>query len=177
MKAIILFFLFCSFSIICFGENKDDYKASNGITYHIGDTIKLGRGSATNGDFRFLQMGGWAAVAGYNSNAGSSQFNIGKSYSGLNVILRKIKEQRFKGATKITFVVGGGNITNYNLMIEDAIATCEIADCIEKVQKVEIINQSSRLDELKKLKELLDAGAITKDEYEVEKRKLLDAKN
>jgi hypothetical protein len=42
----------------------------------------------------------------------------------VNVII-KIKQVTFKGAVKTGFIVGGGNITNY-LLIEDAIATCEI---------------------------------------------------
>lgn len=36
-----------------------------------------------------------------------------------------------------------------------------------------IINQTSNLDELKKLKELLDMGAITEEEFEVQKQILL----
>jgi hypothetical protein len=50
---------------------------------------------------------------------------IGSAYSGLNVIIKKIKQVTFKGAVKTGFIVGGGNI-NYLLLIEDAIATCEI---------------------------------------------------
>lgn len=36
-----------------------------------------------------------------------------------------------------------------------------------------IINQTSNLDELKKLKELLDMGAITEEEFEIQKQNLL----
>jgi hypothetical protein len=48
------------------------------------------------------------------------------------LLLKKIKQVTFKGAVKTGFIVGGGNITNYLLLIEDAIATCEIKDCVEK---------------------------------------------
>jgi hypothetical protein len=58
---------------------------------------------------------------------------IGSAYSGLNVIIKKIKQVTFKGAVKTGFIVGGGNI-NYLLLIEDAIATCEIKDCVEPKQ-------------------------------------------
>lgn len=99
-----------------------EYKASNGITYKPGDTVKLGRGSAPNGDFRYLVMGGIAA-------SGGDADNIPKHYSGTNVIVKKIKVHKARGAEKVWFAVGAGNIVNYNLYIEDAIATCEVADC------------------------------------------------
>jgi hypothetical protein len=145
----------------CLAQNSDSYKASNGVEYKIGDNIKLGRGSAPNGDFVYLQMGGWAA--------GSSDTNIGKSYAGLAVTLKKIKKYKFKGEEKVLFVVGGGNITNYNLNIEDAIATCEVADC----KKNEPVVKEDKYDRLKKLKDLLDQKIITQEEYDKEKTKIL----
>jgi hypothetical protein len=63
----------------------------------------------------------------------ASSTGIGSAYSGLNVIIKKIKQVTFKGAVKTGFIVGGGNI-NYLLLIEDAIATCEIKDCVEPKQ-------------------------------------------
>lgn len=170
-KLISLVFVFLSF--VSYSQKLDSYKASNGIVYHVNDTIKLGRGSAPNGDFLYLQMGGWGAAMSYNSNRGSNQFNIGRSYSGLNVIVRKIRSFKFKGAESVVFVVAGGNITNYNLMIEDAIKTCEIADCKKDAIPVTVVNQTSKFDELKKLKELFDSGALTEEEYKAEKEKLL----
>lgn len=150
-------------------KKMDGYKASNGKTYHEGDTIKLGIGSSPNGDFRYLQMAGWAAIASYSSAGGSSQTNIGKRYSGMNVVIKKIQSAKLKGATKVYFTVGGGNITNYQLHIEDAIATCEIADCKGAVPA----SGNSDLERLKKLKELLDAGTITQAEFDKEKQKIL----
>lgn len=157
---------------------KESYEATNGIVYKVGDTIKLGRGSAPNGDFNYLQMGGMynslSALQGDTENISSG---IGRNYSGLKVILKKIKYWKLKGARKVVFVVGGGNITNYNLMIEDAIATCEIEDCDRRNQsETPIIYQKvdDKYDKIKKLKELLDMGAITKEEYDKEKKKLLE---
>lgn len=170
----ITILFFCNTKL--FSQKLKEFKASNNITYHIGDTITLGKGSANNGDFNFLQMGGMfnslAAIGGDADDIGSS---IGRNYSGLNLILKKIKSYKFKGATKIIFVVGGGNITNYNLMIEEAIESCEIKDCIEKVQKVEVINTASndKYDKLKKLKQLYDEGVLNENEYNTEKAKIL----
>ncbi len=167
MKKLLLALIFIP--AIALSQKKIDvYSASNGITYKEGDIIKLGRGSATNGDFLYLQMGGWAALAAYDTNKGSDQNNIGRSYSGMNVTLKKMMQQTRKGATKTIFVVGGGNITNYNLLIEDAIATCEIADCKGKEEA-----GLGKLEQIKKLKELLDSGALTQKEFDEQKQKLL----
>lgn len=162
MKKLILLLLITSF---CHAQRISEYKASNGITYKEGDTIKLGMGSGNRGTFVYLQIGGWMA---------GDSTPIGSNYNGLNVIIAKIKKFTFKGAEKVVFSVKGGNITNYNLMIEDAISVCEIKDCIEK--KPIVINESDKYDKLKKLKELFDSGTLTKEEYEKEKKMLLDEK-
>lgn len=170
MKSTTLVLLFVIVSQAYGQKTMDTYTASNGITYKEGDQIKLGRGSATNGDFLYLQMGGWGAIASYDMNKGSDQNNIGRGYSGIAVTLKKIRTQKTKGQEKVYFTVGGGNITNYNLMIEDAIATCEIADCKTKPTEV----TGDNLDKIKKLKDLLDSGALTEAEYQIEKKKILN---
>lgn len=170
-KLLGLFFLILPLGLLG-QQNLTTYTASNGITYNIGDTVKLGRGSATNGDFLYLQLGGWAAVAGYDQTKGTDQNNIGRGYSGLAVTIKKIKKYKFKGQEKVYFIVGGGNISNYNLMIEDAIASCEVADC--KENKPTETKTTDKYDKLKKLKELLDQGIITQEEYDKEKKKILN---
>jgi len=152
-----------------FSQSKyDGYTAGNNVTYHVGDTVKLNRGSAPNGDFLYLQMGGWGAIMSYNQNRNADQFNIGRGAANTAVVIKKIKRFKVKGVEKHYFVVGGGNITNYNLMIDDAIQACEVTPCIDKNKP-----QLSVADELTKLKGLLDGGAITQDEYDAQKKKLL----
>jgi len=162
MKKIVLLLLFVS-SFMSAQENLKEYTASNGITYKVGDMILLGRGSGGQGTFVYLKIAGWMA---------GSATQIGSAYSGLNVEIKKIKKQTFKGAEKIIFTVGGGNITNYSLEIEEAIGACEIKDC--HTEQTPAISQVNKYDELKKLKALLDDGTLSKEEYEVEKKKLLN---
>jgi len=150
-------------------SNDKSYTASNGITYHVGDTIKLGLGSNPNGEFRFLQISGWGGIL-MSSQGGEKRgdYNIGKGYAYSNIIIKKIKFYKVKGAQKVYFTVGGGNITNYSLAIEEAIATCEIDQCHKKSE-----TQFSIADELLKMQKLLNDGLITKEEFEAFKKKLL----
>lgn len=167
MKRILIISLLVIYSLITFGQNKiDSYTASDNITYHIGDTIKLGTGSDNNGNFKYLQMGGLSnTLSAMNGDYQNVSSSVGRNYSGLNVIIKKIKEQKFKGGTKVLFVVGGGNITNYNLMIEEALKTGEIAS--------NGMSSDEALSTLKKEKDKFDLGLITSDQYEAKKKELI----
>lgn len=155
-------------------EKTETYTASNGITYKVGDTITLGKGSGHNGHFAYVQMGGfYNAMAAMGGNYRDMSSGLDRNYAGTNVVVKKIKTYRDKrGTNKTTFVVGGGNITNYDLRIEDAIDTCEIKDCND-AQKVEIVSAESKYDKLKKIKELKDSGVLSEEEYQKEKDKIM----
>ena len=49
--------------------------------------------------------------------------------------------------------------------------------CVEVISNPDHIQQTtmSKYEELSKLKELLDAGVLSKEEFEAEKKKILDA--
>jgi hypothetical protein len=163
MKKIMLLSLFAVFFTAKSQDKLEEYKASNGITYKVGDNVLLGKGSGIQGTFVYLRIAGWAM---------GSNMQIGSAYAGLNVDIKKIKTGKFKGVEKVYFTVGGGNITNYSLDIEAAIESCEVKDC--KSQDIVVISESDKYDKLKKLKILLDEGTLTKEEYESEKKKLLN---
>jgi len=164
MKLITLLLLL-SLSTMVFAEQLDSYKASNGKTYNVGSMIKLGRGSGQNGGFVYLTLGG-IGLAGSGTAA-----QLDHTFTGSNCTIKRIKKTKDE---RVIFIVGAGGLSNYELSIEDAIATCEVVDCNKKeVVPVTIVNTSSKFDELKKLKDLLDSGAITEEEYKAEKEKLL----
>jgi len=160
-KALLMILLL---PVFAFGQDITEYKASNNKIYHIGDTVRLSKGSSSNGEFLYLQMGGINAFLGHGHN-----LNIDKSYANTGVIIKKIKKDKVRGIQKTWFVVDGGNITNYNLYIDDAILSCEVTPC-----QTGNTQTLSVADEILKLKKLLDAGAITQDEYNAQKKKLLN---
>jgi hypothetical protein len=137
----------------------DEYKASDGVTYKVGDEVKLGKGSGRNGVFVYVNIGGWAVSSNPEAN------HLGAANSGLLVTIKKIKQFETKRNKGVVFVVGGGNITNYNLNIEEAISTGEVA--------TEGYTEDKALEELKKAKDKLDLGLITQEEYDEIKRNLV----
>ncbi|MFI5158405.1 MAG: SHOCT domain-containing protein [Sphingobacteriales bacterium] len=171
--ALTLLMLIC-FCFVSNAQKLTEYKAINGITYKVGDTVRLGRGASPNGTFLYLQMGGWGAVLSYDSNAGPNQLNIGRGYANTAVVIKKIKTGKIKGIVKYYFTVGGGNITNYVLTIDDAIQVCEVVPCSSTDDTAVIQQSDDQFDKLKKLKGLLDSGAITQSEYDTQKAKLLN---
>lgn len=103
----------------CFGQG---YKAVNGVTYNVGDTLTLNVGSATDGSFQYFQLGGLKAGLTADMNKGKEQFNMGSLFSGLKIVVKKIKTFKALGQSKTYFVIEGG----YYLYIDDAIKAKEI---------------------------------------------------
>jgi hypothetical protein len=174
MKITLTLLLLIYFSFLSNAQKITEYKAINGITYKIGDAVKLGRGSSPSGTFLYLQMGGWGAVLNYDASAGPNQLNIGRGYANTAVIIKKIKTGKIQGVVKYYFTVGGGNITNYVLTIDDAIQACEVVPCSLTGNTAVVQQSDDQFDKLKKLKGLLDSGAITQSEYDTQKAKLLN---
>ncbi|AUC15453.1 hypothetical protein BTO06_10000 [Tenacibaculum sp. SZ-18] len=146
-------------------EKLKEYTAPNGVNYKIGDEITLNRGSNDNGSFNYVMIGGWAA----------STAKLPATNSGLVVTIKKIKKYNKKRYKGVVFTVGGGNITNYLIMIKEAIDSCEITPCKSENEKV--VKTESKYDKIKKIKELLDDGVLTKEEFEAEKKKILNSKD
>jgi hypothetical protein len=163
MKALIIF-VFGLLAINAQAQKLESYKASNGVEYHIGDTIRLGRGSSGSKAFVYIQIGGIAVDINHPENN-----YLPATWSGSFVKLKKIQKHQKTG--KIWFIVGGGNIVNYYAQIEEAIAECEVVPC--KTEPL-VVSGPDKFDQLKKLKELLDSGALTQEEYDKEKAKILE---
>lgn len=166
MKKFVLFFIFALSVVIIRAQGLTEYTASNNVTYQIGDTIKLGRGSAPNGDFIYCQMGDtYAVMAALGGSAGRIDQGLPRNLSGANMVIKKIKETKFKGAKVISFNVAGGNLVQYKILIEDALATGEL--------RSNGFTSDEALAELKKAKDKLDLGLIKSEQYDSIKSTLL----
>lgn len=171
-SAIILLFLFCT-GFSSFAEKVEKYKASNGVAYQVGDTIKFGKGSGNNGEFVYVQTGNASMIMG-NAPGG-----VNRGWSGFNAIIKKIKQVTVQGATVTYFVVGTNGPARFNVMIEDALATNEVISPKAAVTATADANKSQEPDKikmLKDLKDLLDSGILTQDEFNAEKKKILEGK-
>lgn len=151
-----------------FAQKMPEYNASNGKTYHPGDTIRLGLGSMPNGDFKYIQIN--QLLPGPPDPRRSSSMAARKDMSNSGFVIKKIqKVQQMTGGEKVAITIKTGGLPTCDIWIEDAIAACEVTPCPNQKGGT----TPSVADELIKLKKLLDEGAITKDEYNAQKKKLL----
>jgi hypothetical protein len=144
------------------------YKATNGVTYHLNDTVRLGKGSASNGSFLYIQERGIPPLPGPGS---SPTHNLPKAFTNGGVVVKNIKKSNRNGIDKYVLVVDAGGVFRFSLYIDDAILACEVIPCQTAATKQP--SPTYVADEIKKLKELLDAGTITQAEFDVQKKKLL----
>src|SRR5690625_3983847 len=83
-KIALLFTLLITLNIQAQRKTKsDEYYASNGITYKVGDEIKLGRGSDTNGKFIYVTQSGWMKSSSPEEN------RLQASSAGIIVTIKK----------------------------------------------------------------------------------------
>jgi hypothetical protein len=152
---------------------------SNDSIIGPGSVLKCGRGTLPNGSFKYVHTSrtSWVAVmAASTSDPSAGVTALGKGYGGLNLQVKAIKKEgNKKRGYRYYIKVGGGNIVNYEVDLEDAIATGEIVGPNVAVPQTQVTTSAALnpIDQLKKLKELLDAGAINQAEYDSTKKKIL----
>jgi hypothetical protein len=131
-------------------------------SFHEGDKIQLGKGSAPSGDFKYI----YKSVARLPLRASDSG-----TVADIGVI-------RFQGTPKKGlkfFLILKGELKDFEIEVSNALGSGEI---VSKDPNFKINTGNppcfSVADELKKLKELLDQGVITQEEFDTQKKKLLE---
>jgi hypothetical protein len=135
----------------------DEYLASDGHVYKVGDTLKIGRPS-TNKTFGFIYVGNGVLV---------SQTPADVFSSGTSTTLKKIfLNGTWKMGFRISFGTDGvcGICPKYYINVEEALATNEL--------KSFGMNRENAIAKLKEQKELLDLGMISKEDFEKIKTEL-----
>jgi len=170
MKKLVLIIILL-IPVLSRAQKITQYKAINGVTYHVKDSVMLNQGSAKDSTFVNVQQTGF--ILGGNHN-------LPGYYLHTNVQIKSIKLETERGVDKYIFVINEGGLFSYSLYIDDAISACEVSPCtvtsFVKQQMGNIVKQpaGSVADEIKKLKDLLDSGALTQAEFDAQKKKLLN---
>ena len=164
---------------------KDTLFTTSGYKIVMGQDINLGTGSTPDGDFKFIRRNssgfGTMMVMTDNNSYNKSQLSLPRNMAGhkgkvVKIVTRGNKKIGITYEPLITF--GSGR---YEIDVDNAIASGEIVVPDEFKPKpknattvVEVKQQASVADELTKLKKLCDEGVLTKEEYEAQKKKLLE---
>jgi hypothetical protein len=154
----------------------NQYKASNGWTIKRDDEIQLGKGSMPEKTFAFINE--MPNLLTYNQNTNYAAIKLPHTYNGRKV---KVLEVTINGGKRMGFYIvakiGIGGISRYILDIENAIEANEIvvpSEYSKNSNAESSASVSSKADELIKLKSLLNSGAVTQEEYDTEKKKILN---
>ncbi len=147
------------------------------IQVREGDVLKLGHGSdPRTGDFVFI-------YAPANGWAGTPLIFYANSYSNTTLKVKFFKEYEQRKIGKKIFVVVDAPGINRVVELEAAIKSGEIVaindrdiTIKEKSNTLFINQQISVSDELLKLKKLLNDSIISQEEYNIQKKKLLETK-
>ena len=172
MLALILLTFSVSYAQKNGKEEIITWTSEDGTNFTVGDTIRFGMGSNSDGNFRYV----YALANFFYSYNRVYDASLNGKFATIDKILKQGSDKM--GYTYyFTFRYPAGNSA---LQVESAIASGELITPASK-KKLDgknspvIIQQGtvSLADELKKLKELLDAGVLTQAEYDTQKQKLL----
>ena len=161
----------------------DTLFTSSGYKIYVGQTLTLGTGSTPDGDFKFIRQnstGFGTIISTTDNNAyNKSQFSLPRNMAGHKCQVKKIatrgnKRIGFKYEPLVTFGVG-----KYEIDVDNAINSGELSVPDEfkpkaKSTVIEVKQQISVADELIKLKKLKDDGILNQEEYDTQKKKLLE---
>jgi hypothetical protein len=149
----------------------------NGLKYYSGMRVKMGKGSMPDGDFKYIRRNA-SSVFQYNSTTGhqglANQANaLPRRCAGYEYKIVKIEK---RGGKKIGYqyypIMNSGTL-RFEIDLQNAIDAGELVVPEGFKKSSSAAAPGSLADELKKLKELMDAGAISQEEYDAAKKKLL----
>jgi hypothetical protein len=160
------------------------YVTNVGYTIKAGDELVLGKGTLPNKFFAFI----YQSPMGYfteTSLDASNRKSLQSGFAGKKVKVKRLQSYGTKRTGyNVVAVVGAGDIVNYWIELDQAIEAGEVIVPEPYASKLDINKKNAPIviqqgsvsvaDEIKKLKELHDSGVLTKEEYESQKKKLLE---
>ena len=103
MKKILLVLL-CFAPFVGLAQKLSEYKASNGKTYHAGDTLRVGLGTMPDGNFKYIQIN--TLLPGPPDPRRSNSMNARKDISGSNYVIKRIANvKQMSGGDKTVITI------------------------------------------------------------------------
>lgn len=136
----------------------EEYKASNGITYRIGDRIKLKTGTGAYHYFKTLSKGG---KYGYGYVSDIEEYELPSVFSNNIFTIKKIKEwdkPEFKGV--VFSLIHHIDVGLIFLDIERGIEMCEVTNCINDQDLYEVDNNYKRKPNYEQMSEYKASNGI-----------------
>jgi hypothetical protein len=169
----LLFILFFSPLILAAQKSvprfeNDTLYTTSGYKFYKGQTLYFANGTANNGSFRFIKFA--------NSNAEPK-------FANTSLVIKKLKEFTVSGlgngyiklSGTLTYKDGSKTDISFNIAFDRAIESFPGLPS-ELIVPDEFKNKEkgSVADEIRKLYKLYQDSILTKDEFEVQKKKLLN---
>ncbi len=168
--------------------NGDALVTSFGYKLFKGESIKLGLGTKPDGDFKFIRISSKSIFR--NTSATPNESNdanaLNSRYANLKYEIIRFEK---KGSKKHGYVyyavinpgglIGTDNpfgLVKYEIDVENALKAgeLELPEQYQPKKEISTAASFSVSDELSKLKKLLDEGVINQDEFDKQKKKLLE---
>ena len=147
-----IFFLLTIFSINTLVA-QDHYKTDSGLTFYVGDSIKIGQP---------LSHLGWRSI--YRER--------GEDYIKNKNLITKV--------VTITAIDTLNKPVNFSINYKNRIFKVDIDEALRNKEIIPKLGlaplEISKYDQLLKLKDLLDKGILTQKEFDAEKKKILNEK-
>ena len=164
MNYFKIVFIILLTSMNCFAQT--EYKTAQNLIFKVGDTLEIGQPMGIS-----LSVGHWKTIFTKKGKELTNNNLINK-----RTIIKKIEE--VSGVTRFYFHIYG---TDFYVNIDEAIAKGEIINPYDKskisAEESKSTKDLDKYDKLKKIKDLYDSGALTKEEFESEKAKILSVEN
>ena len=155
------------------GKSVPEFRTTAGTLVHVGDTLRLGRGTLATGEFQYVYVPA-------NVFTGSPQINFSSPMSNLTARVENLRFQQSKNEGNKTAAVVKANILNGCVDLDAAKSAGEIVPANPRRAAVSAAAGPastapplSTADELLKLKKLYDQKVLTKAEYDAQKAKRL----
>ncbi len=178
---LILLFVF-----ICQAQNEaalknDTLTTSTGFKVYEGLSIKIGTGSMNDGDFKFIRTNASSLFNYYSTTGYQGLVNQANSFrrsnSGLTFKVKKIMTRGTKKNGYVYYAKIGQGLINYEMDVENAIKFGEIIvpdEFLPKAKNQVLELKESKYDKLKKIKELVDSGVLSEEEFQKEKERIMN---